>query len=198
MCRTRQPRQNPSGGETMKKRGVISILVVLVALGAAFAYAQSNISRLKALLTGQEEVPVVITTGNGTFSALINKDETEITYELSYSDLESNATQAHIHLGQKNVNGGIAVWLCSNLPSPPTPTGFNQPCPLRSGTITGTITGNSIVGPASQGLTTGELAELIKAIRDGNTYVNVHSLNSPSGEIRSQIGPNKSEGQKHH
>ena len=182
----------------MKKRSVISIVVVLLALGTALAFAQSNISRLKALLTGQEEAPVVLTTGNGTFSAVINKDETEITYELNYADLESNATQAHIHVGQPNVTGGIAVWLCSNLASPPTPVGFSTPCPLRSGTLTGTITGNSIVGPASQGLTTGELEQLIKAIRDGNTYVNVHSVNSPGGEIRSQIGPNKSEGQKHH
>ena len=182
----------------MKKRGVISVLAGMVALGTALAYAQSNISRLKALLTGREEVPVVLTTGNGTFSAVINKDETEITYQLSYSDLESDATQAHIHLGQKNVNGGIAVWLCSNLPSPPTPPGFDESCPPRAGTVTGTITGNDIVGPASQGLTTGELAQLIRAIRDGNTYVNVHTMNSPGGEIRSQIGPNTSKGQKHH
>lgn len=182
----------------MKKRGVISVLIVLVILSATLIYAQSNFSNLRALLTGQQEVPVVITTGNGTFSAVISKDETEINYELSYSDLESNATQAHIHLGQRNVNGGIAVWLCSNLPSPPTPAGFNQACPLRAGTVTGTITGNSIVGPANQGLTTGELAELIRAIRDGNTYVNVHSLNSPTGEIRSQIGPDKGKSQSHH
>lgn len=181
----------------MKKRGVVSVLVVLMALGATLAYGQ-NFSRLRALLTGQEEVPVVITTGNGTFSAVINKDETEITYELSYSDLESNATQAHIHLGQPKVNGGIAVWLCSNLASPPTPPGLNQPCPLRSGTFTGVITGDSIVGPVSQGLTTGELGQLIRAIRDGNTYVNVHTVNSPNGEIRSQIGPDKGKSQKHH
>jgi hypothetical protein len=134
----------------MKKRAVVSVLIVLVILSATLIYAQSNFSNLRALLTGQQEVPVVLTTGNGELRATISKD-TEITYELSYSDLESNATQAHIHVGQPNVNGGIAVWLCSNLPSPPTPAGFNQPCPLRAGTITGTITGNSIVGPANQG-----------------------------------------------
>jgi hypothetical protein len=171
----------------MKKRGIVSVLIV-VALSATLIYAQSNFSKLKALLTGQEEVPVVSTTGSGTFNAIISKDETQITYELSYSNLESNATQAHIHLGQPNVNGGIQVWLCSNLASPPTPPGV-QPCPLRSGTITGTITGDNIVGPLSQGITTGELDELIEAIRDGNTYVNVHTVNSPGGEIRSQIGP---------
>jgi CHRD domain len=182
----------------MRKRYAISVMVVLLALGVALAYAQSNFSKLRAMLTGQEEVPVVLTTGNGTFNAVISKDETAITYELTYSDLESNATQAHIHLGQPNVNGGISVWLCSNLPSPPTPAGFNQPCPLRSGTVTGTITGSSIVGPASQGLTTGELDQLIRAIRDGNTYVNVHTVNSPGGEIRSQIGPDKGKGQSNH
>ena len=181
----------------MKKKIVVSVLFTLVVSGAALVYADSNFRKLRALLIGTQEVPVVVTAGNGTFKAVISNDETEINYELSYSAMESDVTQAHIHLGQPNVNGGISVWLCSNLASPPTPIGV-QPCPLRSGTITGTITGSSIVGPASQGLATGELDQLIRAIRDGNTYANVHSVNSPGGEIRSQIGPNKGNGRDNH
>jgi hypothetical protein len=182
----------------MTKKALVSVLLTLALLGGALAYTQ-NFSKLKAALTGEEEVPVVLTSGNGTFRAVINKDETEINYELTYSDLQSTVTQAHIHVGQPNVNGGIAVWLCGN-PSPgPSPPAINPPagtqtCPIPSGTITGTITGANIVGPASQGLTTGEIGQLIDAIRDGNTYVNVHTLVSPGGEIRSQIGTDG----KHH
>ena len=39
----------------------------------------------------------------------------------------------------------------------------------------------------NQGLNTGALAELIRAIRDGVTYANVHSTMFPGGEIRGQI-----------
>lgn len=178
----------------MKKKAFVSVLVVL-ALGAALAYGQ-NFSKLKALLSGQEEVPVVSTTGNGAFNATISKDETEINYELSYSDMESNVTQSHIHVGQKDVNGAIVIWFCSNLASPPTPPGV-QPCPLRSGTITGTIRAADVIPQTNtQGLAAGELDEVIQAIRDGNAYVNVHTTGSPGGEIRTQIGPDN--GKSHH
>jgi len=183
----------------MRRKGIVPVLLV-VALGATLIYAQSNASKLKGLLTGLEEVPVVSTPGNGTFRAVISKDETQIAYQLSYSDMQSNVTQAHIHLGKANTNGGIQVWLCSNLPSPPTPVPppVIQTCPQRSGTITGVITGAHLVGPASQGIVTGELGELIKAMRDGNTYVNVHTEVSPGGEIRSQIGTDNSKSKAHH
>jgi hypothetical protein len=36
-------------------------------------------------------------------------------------------------------------------------------------------------------LTTGEWEELLRAIRAGVTYVNVHTTGRPGGEIRSQI-----------
>lgn len=185
----------------MKKKVVVSVLLSFAVLGAALVYGQ-NFNRLRGLLSGEEEVPVVVTTGNGTFRATISRDESRIDYELSYSDMQSTVSQAHIHVGQRNVNGGISVWLCGNPQGPPapiTPPAGTQACP-PSGTITGTITAANVVGPASQGVTNGELDDLITAIRDGNTYVNVHTAVSPGGEIRSQIGPSKGKdkGQGHH
>ena len=178
----------------MQRKLIVSVAVALT-LGVTLVFAQ-NFSKLKATLTGQQELPIVSTVANGTFSATISKDETEINYELSYSDMESNVQQAHIHFGPSHSTGAIVVWLCSNLASPPTPLGV-QPCPLRSGTVSGTFTGANIVGPASQGITTGDMAELVKAIRERNTYVNVHSVTSPAGEIRSQIGTDNN-GKSHH
>jgi hypothetical protein len=40
---------------------------------------------------------------------------------------------------------------------------------------------------APQQLTTGDLAEIIAAIRAGAAYANVHTNLSPGGEIRGQI-----------
>ena len=93
--------------------------------------------------------------------------------------------QAHIHLGQRAVNGGIAVFLCTNLGNGPTGT---QTCPgPREGSISGTITGDDIVGPTGQGLAPDEFGELLRAMVKNVTYVNVHTTKHESGEIRGQI-----------
>lgn len=177
-----------------KKVAVGTVMVLLVAAGIVLA--QGGFKRIREVLTGFKEVPVISTTGHGEFHARISNDESEITYELSYADIEAGGTvtQSHIHFGPPNNTGGISVWLCSNLASPPTPAGV-QPCPLVAGTISGTITAAHVVGPAGQGISAGELDELIAAIRAGKTYVNVHSTTWTAGEIRSQI--NHGEGDDH-
>jgi len=180
----------------MKNKIALSVLFTIVLSCAALVYADANFSKLRGLLVGTQEVPVVMTSGHGTFDAEISKDETSISYKLTYEDMQSTVAQAHIHVGQPNVNGGIVVWLCGNPSGTINPPAGTQTCPT-SGEITGTITGANIVGPASQGVTTGELGQLIEAIRDGNTYVNVHTAVSPGGEIRSQIGPDKGKSSHH-
>src|SRR5690242_2286558 len=59
-------------------------------------------------LKGFEEVPVVVTSGSGELRLVLNEAAGTITYDLGYSDLEGNVTQAHIHIGQANVAGGIS------------------------------------------------------------------------------------------
>jgi len=162
-------------------------------LAAAAIALPQEIKELKGLLIGYQEVPAVSTAANGEFRARISNDETRIDYELSYSDLEGAVQQAHIHLGQKGVNGGITVFLCTNLGNGPAGT---QPCPAPPATITGTITAADVspnipatVAARAQGLETGEFAQLLDAIRAGATYVNIHSTKFPGGEMRTQIDP---------
>ena len=59
-------------------------------------------------------------------------------------------------------------------------------CPT-SGTVTGDVDASDVVGPAGQGIEAGAFGELIKAMRAGHAYVNVHSVKFPGGEIRAQI-----------
>lgn len=174
----------------MKKYLVFATVPILLIV-AAVIIAQ-RFGAFRSSLSGYEEVPVVSTVADGNFRAEISRDESSINYELNYSDLEGTVQQAHIHLGQKGVNGAIQVWLCSNLASPPTPAGV-QPCPAPPATVTGTIVAANVTGqpagpPAGQGIQPGEFAELIRAIRAGKTYANVHTTKFPGGEIRSQIG----------
>ena len=175
------------------RRLVTSIAVIALVSASAVVLGQ-GFKKISEFLTGYEEVPSVSTTGNGTFNARISNDESRIDWELSYSDLEGAVQQAHIHLGNVGVNGGITVFLCTNLGNGPAGT---QPCPAPPATISGTILAADVSPniPATQaarnqGLNTGEIDELIRAIRAGATYVNVHSTTWPGGEIRSQIDGN--------
>ena len=96
-------------------------------------------------------------------------------------------TQSHIHFGQPSVAGGISVWLCGNPPlTPPAGTAL-CPNPGDGAEVTGTLTAANVVGPVGQGIAAGEFAELIRAIRKGDAYANVHSTKFPGGEIRGQI-----------
>jgi hypothetical protein len=169
------------------KRIVLGILAC--ALVSAVAYAQ-NFMSVKELLTGYEEVPSVSTGASGEFTAKIRKDST-IDWQLTYSDLEGAVQQSHIHLGQPGVNGGISVFLCTNLGNGPAGT---QPCPAPPATISGVIAAADVspnipatAGARTQGLNTGEIDELLAAMRAGALYVNVHTTTWTGGEVRSQI-----------
>jgi hypothetical protein len=165
-------------------------LAVAVAVAGAMAVAGTaavaghGSKQFRTSLHGYEEVPVVSTTGNGQFRATVTPAGDGFAYRLSYAALEGNVLQAHIHLGQPAVNGGISVFLCSNLGNGPAGT---QACPPPPATITGTIDAGDVIGPAGQGIAPGELAELLRAMRAGVTYANVHSSLFPGGEIRGQI-----------
>jgi hypothetical protein len=146
-------------------------------------------------LSGFQEVPAVSTGASGKFRASVRADRGEISYRLRWEDLEGKVTQSHIHLGQFSVNGAISVFLCSNLGNGPPGT---QPCPdTNPATIQGTIRAGDVTnGAAAQGLASGEFAELVRAIRAGVTYVNVHSEKFPGGEIRAQLDKQKGRGDR--
>lgn len=165
---------------------LVAIAIAGLLVGVALAQsADSQSRRISAVLHGIEEPPSISSTGSGMFRATIAPDSSSISYTLSYADLEGDVLQSHIHLGQKGVNGGIAIFLCSNLGNGPAGT---QACPgPRAGTISGTFSGADIVGPSGQGLTANEFAELVRAIDKQVTYVNVHTVKHTGGEIRGQI-----------
>src|SRR5687767_10656249 len=60
---------------------------------------------VRAELHGLQEVPAVSTVARGTFRAVVDTVANTITYRLTYDALEGAVTQAHVHFGQRNVNG---------------------------------------------------------------------------------------------
>jgi hypothetical protein len=165
--------------------GLVAALTMVTMLGApALAVADET---FKARLHGFQEVPAISTEASGEFRAEVSEDETSIEYELSYENLTGTVSQAHIHIGQFSVIGGISVWLCQTDAPFLGPAGVAPQCP-QAGTVSWKITADNVIGPAGQGIAAGEFAELVDAIRAGVTYANVHTLPQfGGGEIRGQI-----------
>jgi hypothetical protein len=164
----------------MKKLALIAAL-----LAASPAFADRDHST-RTRLIGYQEVPSVSTVAAGKLVLDIARNAESIGYTLSYSGLQGQVRQAHIHFAQLSVNGPIVVWLCGT-PTNPGPAG-TQLCP-QSGTVTGTITtADVLASPTTQQLAAGDILDLVAAIRAGAAYANVHTDLSPGGEIRGQVG----------
>ena len=161
------------------------LLTAAATTTAANAGPDGDSSSIRERLSGYQEDPLTLsTTGTGRFVATVNTAAQQISYRLSYAALEGSVLQSHIHLGQRAQSGGISVFLCTNLGNGPAGT---QACPAAPATITGVIRPVDVIGPAAQGITAGQFAELAKAIRSEVTYGNVHSSLYPGGEIRAQL-----------
>jgi hypothetical protein len=184
----------------MKSR--VFAVVVASALFTTSVLAQSVFS---AKLRGLNETPIVVSGATGHVTVTISADEKSISYELSYSGLEGSVGTgksvlfAHIHVGRPTVTGGVSVFFCGQPPTTTATTGPHQICPAAAGpgtpnpAVTGTLTAADITGPAPQGVDptnpNGEdsFARLVKAIKSGLTYANVHTTRSAGGEIRGQL-----------
>jgi hypothetical protein len=116
------------------------------------------------------------------FKARINESAGTVAYELRYEGLQGDIRQAHIHFGQRNVNGSISVYLCQTA----TDVDPTVLAPVCGPAPTGTLNSANVIGTAAQGIAATEFAELVKAIRAGVVYVNVHSSVFPAGVVRGQ------------
>jgi len=159
----------------------VATVALLVAPGLALAQEPIDVT---TTLFGREEVPALSNFGRGTLEGELSADLASFDWTLEYGPLGSPVTQAHIHIGQRGVNGGIMVFFCSNLGNGPAGT---PACPEFGGTLSGTFTAANIIGPAGQGVAAGQFFEFQRALRQGVAYANVHTVNFPGGEIRGQV-----------
>lgn len=174
----------------MNRNGVVRAVLTMAFAALVAGGSQAQTVPLKAQLVGFNEVPSLLSTGAGEFTATIDRSGTSMTFRLTYSGLLADVTQAHIHFAQPGVNGGVMIFFCTNL-APPAGVPAPQACPLRSGTVEGTVTAADVIGPLGQGITPASVGanfnQVISAILSGNTYANVHSTRWPGGEIRGAV-----------
>jgi hypothetical protein len=172
---------------------LLLVLLAVCCLSATIAASDGDDNTFTARLRGLAEVPPVATEATGSFSATLSPDGSTLHYTLTYSNLNAQILFSHIHFGFPREATGIMVFLCGPAAGTPggPPAGFPNPpaCPdTTSGTVTGSVTAANVVGPNAQGITpAADFAKVVKALREGAAYVNVHSTRSPSGEIRGQV-----------
>ena len=164
----------------MKKFWLLSLAVCCLSASGTTAAKDDDTIVLKTSLRGINEVPPNNTPATGSFAATIHADGT-ITFTFTYANLSAAPSQAHIHFGRNNVNGGVMIFLCGG--------GAQPACPAAlSSTFTGTIMSANVVGPAGQGVTAGDLASALRLIvKDHQGYANIHNSKFPGGEIRGQL-----------
>ena len=160
----------------MRKLLLVIAAAGLLLVGLAPVAIGDDNNKFEASLNGYYEVSSISTAARGSFKAEL-KGST-LHYRLTLRDFSENPLFAHIHFARPDVNGGEIAYLCGD--------GGKPACPAN-GTVTGTIVAANVVGPADRGIAPGEFAELIRAMRNGATYANVHSNAYQPGEIRGNI-----------
>jgi len=178
----------------MNHRKILAIAVgaTLAGFGAQAALAHGGgKTTFVTGMSGYEETPNTLSTpGSGEFAATVSKDGTRIDWVLTYRNLESNVTQAHIHFARPAISGPIVLFLCTNLGNAPSGVPTPQPCPVAGGTISGSLTQADVIARPDNGIDSGAVgfAEMVNAIRNGAAYANVHTTGRPTGEIRGGLG----------
>jgi CHRD domain-containing protein len=169
------------------KKLLIAVPVMLALILAAIVIVRAAGPRQgRGDLSGYQEIPTLSTPASGSLHVTIGHDDESLEYTLSYDGFETDVTQSHIHLGRPAFNGGIMVFLCTNL-APPAGVPIPPPCPARGGTVSGELTAANVVGPTAQGVSPTEFDEVVQALRAEASYGNVHTTRFPGGEIRAQV-----------
>nr|WP_294877034.1 CHRD domain-containing protein [uncultured Pedobacter sp.] len=116
-------------------------------------------------LNGSNEVPVVTTTGMGTANITYSEQSKTIAYTITWQLGSATATTTGMHFhGAENGSNSTSSPIVIEIP------GFTN---ASSGTLTGT----------TRVLNTAEISQLLS----GKWYVNIHSSDFTSGEIRGNI-----------
>ena len=151
----------------MRKFGIRTFVVVsALALGGP-ALAGGNFT---AHLNGENQVPPFETLAQGQFIGKVRAGN-DLSYKLNVANI-TNIVAAHIHCGAAEENGPVGVTLFLGAPV----------------SVNGTLAQGPILAPdPNNGCGWLDVVDIIDALESGDTYVNVHTLQSLSGEIRGQV-----------
>jgi len=155
--------------------------VLMLPVPAAYAIPMTFVGNL----AGANEVPPVASPGTGLATVVLDPTAQTIQINVTFSGLTSNDVAAHIHCcAPLGTNAGVAT----TVPAFPL-----FPLGVTSGSYSSAVfdlTQSTIYNPAFVTLQGGLIqaeAALIAGIENEMTYLNIHTVNFPGGEIRGQL-----------
>jgi hypothetical protein len=123
------------------------------------ALADGDGLMLNARLQGSQEMPPNPSVATGDANILLERSTNKVFLTGKFSNLTTNISNAHIHVGRTSVNGGVIVGLT-----------------FTTGVTSGTLHGTGTFTDAQE-----------DSLVNARTYVNVHSTTYPGGELRGQV-----------
>ena len=143
----------------------VAAVAALTLTALASAAAAKDVYRLNGTLTAGQEVPKpkgAKAGAGGTFTSTLTEGANggTLAWKLTFRNLTGKAVAAHVHVGVRGKAGNVLVPLCA------APA---KPC--RSG-----MTGRVHVSHTT-----------FDVLEKRATYVNVHTVKNPAGEIRAQL-----------
>lgn len=138
----------------------------------------------RATLEGSQEVPPINTSASGTASLSFEETTNLFDIQIDVTGIDEtdlfgvgpNTSSLHIHLAPTGANGDIVVDLGFLGTPVPTATGFS-------------FTLENQVFGGIQGNLTSDVDTNVAALLAGDTYINIHTNDFPSGELRGQLTP---------
>jgi hypothetical protein len=154
---------------------VLLIISLVTISGTTIISTQTLGMKFTASMFGDQVAPPTDSSVNGTASLRTTSNDTVIKFKIKVTG-SSDVTNADIHLGKVGENGEVVADLLKD----------SKKNGIRMGTsIRGNITSSDLEGS----LIGKELVDLISAMRNGTTYVNIDTPFHDNGEIRGQIIP---------
>jgi CHRD domain/PEP-CTERM motif len=143
-----------------------------------------------ANLRGVNEIPSNNSLGTGQATVLLDPTAETIQVNVTFSDLASNTTMAHIHCCLPFPEDLVNIGVATTVPAFP---GF--PLGVTAGTYSSVVLSlmdSGSYNPAfvtAQGGIGGAEAALVAGIENQETYLNIHTTVFPGGEIRGFLVP---------
>jgi hypothetical protein len=137
-------------------------------------HASAQTVTLRTTMNGGEEVPVISTGMVGTAEVSVDIANREVVVNLSVFNTPTATTAGHIHAGPAGIGGPVVL----NFPASIVGRTGDFAMSFRLGQ-------RDFVARPAQGINT--MDDIIQAIVNGNSYVNVHTTQNPGGEIRGQL-----------
>ncbi len=149
--------------------------IAIVAMTLAGPLQASNAINFHVDLSGDNEVPPVVTATSGSAILHVDRGLSEIRFKIDVRDGDSvlGAAGSHLHCAPAGANGPVVAFVAGSFPP-----GYDGDFQVRA-----TLTDDSIINP----LCGATIAELVESMLDGSVYLNVHSTDHPGGVVRGQV-----------